>query len=305
LPNNHPPTYTFRVVKSSPPSPKTGFATGARIPEECREVFLPISQTYGRVLTGSGVKLAGISNLVSGYRISRTRADFHLLLYTQSGTGRLTAPDSNHALTAGSLLIAPVQSTYSYFTDGESWDIVWFHLADAPRWENLRNSKTHVRPSIDVHRSIPMMAALVEESLGEGLESVRLADLLSEVILLHIERELDLERSTHLRMMRRRLSDLWSSVNADLQRPWSVAELSSIAGMSPVHLNRTCHALGGTSTMRLVGFLRLDRARELLMNTDYPVGLVADMVGYRDAFAFSTAFRKRFGVAPSRYRRAE
>ncbi len=279
------------------------FSNGAWIPEECSEVFLPISQTYGRVLTGSGIRLAGVSSLVSGYRVSRAKADFHLLLYTRGGTGLLTSPEHSQTLEPGSLLIAPMGSSYSYSCDGLSWDIIWFHLADDPRWVNLRLSGMHIRAALDVHKAIPMMESLVEESLGKGLESIRLADLLSDIILLHIERELDLDRSTYLRMMRQRLSDLWAKVNADLQHQWSIRELSSAAGMSPVHLNRMCRELNRTSTMRMVSFLRLDRARELLMNADYPVGLIADMVGYRDPFAFSTAFRKRFGTAPSVYRR--
>jgi len=49
---------------------------------------------------------------------------------------------------------------------------------------------------------------------------------------------------------------------------------------------------------------RLARAADLLRGTDEPVEAVGRRVGYANPFAFSTAFRRRYGVPPRSYRRA-
>lgn len=47
---------------------------------------------------------------------------------------------------------------------------------------------------------------------------------------------------------------------------------------------------------------RLNRAKELLINNDAPIGKVAKSVGYHDGLYFSRAFNKRFGLSPSALR---
>lgn len=46
---------------------------------------------------------------------------------------------------------------------------------------------------------------------------------------------------------------------------------------------------------------RMERARSLLMNTDYPVSVVAVDVGYDNASAFTRRFKTHFGQSPSAF----
>jgi transcriptional regulator GlxA family with amidase domain len=53
--------------------------------------------------------------------------------------------------------------------------------------------------------------------------------------------------------------------------------------------------------MRYVTRLRLRHAASLLASHIYSVELVARKVGYTNAFAFSTAFKREMGASPSDY----
>jgi AraC-like DNA-binding protein len=47
--------------------------------------------------------------------------------------------------------------------------------------------------------------------------------------------------------------------------------------------------------------LRMKRAAELLLHTDFPMKTIAEMVGYANPFVFSATFKKVIGWPPSSY----
>ena len=84
--------------------------------------------------------------------------------------------------------------------------------------------------------------------------------------------------------------------------PLPLAGLGRIAGVSARHLNRQFGAGLGRSAAAFYRDLRLDKAREFLRQTDLPVLEIAIATGFSGAAHFATAYRKRFGEAPSRHR---
>ena len=51
--------------------------------------------------------------------------------------------------------------------------------------------------------------------------------------------------------------------------------------------------------------LRMEKAKNLLKNTDMPINAVAAAVGYQDQLAFSKIFKQNFTVSPKEYRKAK
>ena len=84
--------------------------------------------------------------------------------------------------------------------------------------------------------------------------------------------------------------------------PLALSELARAAGVSARHLNRQFSAGLGLSAGAFYRDLRLDKSRELLRQTDLPVLEIAIATGFSSAAHFATAYRKRFGEAPSRHR---
>ena len=67
-------------------------------------------------------------------------------------------------------------------------------------------------------------------------------------------------------------------------------------------LQRAFDEVGHTSFRTYLTNFRMDRAAELLVDTDLPVREVADSVGYRQPAQFAKAFRRRHGCSPSEFR---
>jgi AraC family transcriptional activator of pyochelin receptor len=82
----------------------------------------------------------------------------------------------------------------------------------------------------------------------------------------------------------------------------TAAELADKAGMSEYHLKLRFQALFGKSVPDYVLDLRMNKAKELLGDTDLPVKDIAVMVGYHSASTFVHAFHREIGIAPGEFR---
>lgn len=71
----------------------------------------------------------------------------------------------------------------------------------------------------------------------------------------------------------------------------------------PYHLNRLVRQYTGKSLHEYLLSFRLEKAMELLLNSQLSVGEIASCCGFVSAEHFSTAFRKKYGSAPRVFRR--
>jgi AraC-like DNA-binding protein len=86
------------------------------------------------------------------------------------------------------------------------------------------------------------------------------------------------------------------------QRQWTVSELSEVAGLPRTAFTRRFTALVGQPPMSYLIGWRLACAARLLRETSAPLAAIARQVGYSTEFAFSSAFRREYGVAPGQFR---
>jgi AraC-like DNA-binding protein len=93
-------------------------------------------------------------------------------------------------------------------------------------------------------------------------------------------------------------------MHADPARPWTVAGLAAVTGVSRAALARRFTERVGTPPMTYLGDWRIALAADLLRESDDTVGAVARKVGYADVFSLSTAFKRRRGTTPTQHRAA-
>ena len=83
----------------------------------------------------------------------------------------------------------------------------------------------------------------------------------------------------------------------------SLAELAALLGLSASQLSRRFRAVRGTTPVGYLRDLRLQKARELLTETDQTLQVIAEHTGYRSAFYLSRVFTAQTGQSPTEYRR--
>jgi AraC-like DNA-binding protein len=85
--------------------------------------------------------------------------------------------------------------------------------------------------------------------------------------------------------------------------PWTVDGLAQQVGMSRSVFAQRFAALVGTPPLAYLTTVRLQQASESLIGSELAVKVISRKVGYESEAAFSTAFRRRYQVAPVEYRK--
>jgi AraC-like DNA-binding protein len=94
-------------------------------------------------------------------------------------------------------------------------------------------------------------------------------------------------------------------LRADPAHPWTLPTLAARTGVSRANLARRFTTLVGQPPMTYLRERRLALAADLLREPDATLSVVADRVGFANAFALSAAFKREHGVSPSAYRARE
>ncbi|MEO8377330.1 MAG: helix-turn-helix transcriptional regulator [Candidatus Sumerlaeota bacterium] len=272
------------------------------IGEECREAFLPLGERACQPLAAADVSLAGLSHLAGQYCIGRICPNFHGVLVTLSGKGMLHTSQGSHILSRNSLAILPADISYLYELKSPGWDIAWFHLRRRKRWRGLEAQQASVREFAGGDEIANSMQAILRESHSGDVTAIRMVELHSELLTHILQRELTAHHCTLLVRYEEELKTLWREVAQNLSAPWTIREISRRLHVAPGHFHRIVQEVNDTTPMQILTKMRMDRAALLMRHSTLNVAQVAAAIGYSDAFAFSTAFKRHFGKSPSQFR---
>jgi AraC-like DNA-binding protein len=101
-----------------------------------------------------------------------------------------------------------------------------------------------------------------------------------------------------------RIARVLTHLNQHYRDEPSVDELMEIAALSRSSLHRLFKLQTGMTTREYLMRLRVGNACALLLNSDRPISLIADEVGYRNLANFNRQFRELKGRTPGEFRRA-
>ncbi len=92
-------------------------------------------------------------------------------------------------------------------------------------------------------------------------------------------------------------------INKNFNRPdLTVSAIAAHVGLSPKYLIEYFRKRGGVSPYHYLLQVRMERARQLLVNTDWSVTSVAYESGFASPYHFSSTFKRFHGIAPTTFR---
>ena len=237
-----------------------------------------------------GIVLAGISQASAKFHFVRLRPERMQILVCFRGEGRVWVDGTWRKCGAGMAYITPPEKFHAYRAS-RKWEVGWVMCGKAASRIAMVDQPT----LIDVD---PRPLEYILRGLHHEVSTHREPGALEHWSgLLHDE----MRRMAGSRQSTR-LWHLWETVRCDLGAPWDLASLACMVKLGPEQLRRLCRRETGASPMRHVTHLRI-RHSVALLASGRKIEDVARMVGYENAFAFSTAFRRIMGQPPSAFRR--
>lgn len=178
--------------------------------------------------------------------------------------------------------------------------------------------RTEIRESY-IHRDslkVLMKSTLIKVQTTYPLEEKLLADAmiamdgassvneLIEVVQRHTARICETIHASGISERARLFSAMREYIQNHFSDPqFSLADVSRHVAMSPNYVCSLFKKEHGCGLHEYVTELRIDRARQLLTQTDISVGRVGEMVGYPNSYYFSVNFKKNTQYTPTEYRR--
>lgn len=97
-----------------------------------------------------------------------------------------------------------------------------------------------------------------------------------------------------------RIREVVDYINNNLSHNLSIEALADIACLSATQFKKNFKSQTGQTVTEYITELRMKKAQALLLHTDSPISIIAELVGYTNVSAFSRRFSKYFGIPPSR-----
>ncbi len=215
---------------------------------------------------------------------------------TLAGTGRL---DFDHVQTTdvhgGSLVFVEWPHLRRYRCLGRRWDFWWFAFqAGGPPAFPLYQVLQIPAQQRDKEDLQAAFTALRRDSFAQRSYA-------SSIAAMMFQRWLCSWRGSQRRSRHQETVDaVIDEMHERLRDGWPVAEMARSAGMSVRSFRDAFRAATGRSPKAYYDVLRLNTANQLLRLGLYSVGEVADQLGFSSPFHLSRAFRRHFGMPPSR-----
>jgi len=163
-----------------------------------------------------------------------------------------------------------------------------------------------LRHCVHLHSSrvVDLMLRIGRETRKAGIATEMILEGLSLILLGEIARVLHTYRLGNAYkggLAVRRLRLIEDRIREEGAPP-TITELATLCGMSRRHLLRAFHQQTGQTIGTFVQQIMIERARQLLSESDDSIKTVAAKLGFSSPTSFATAFRRSCGLSPQQFR---
>ena len=240
------------------------------------------------------------------------------LFYVESGDCRFLIDDRLRDLHAGDFIVIPPRTLhYTRYLFGICRrTVVLFDQSDLPEevYRFLPQEKgffalTRIFETPEEHReaiNACLEALVAEEQTADERTPVLLRLHLSALFLLC---------SRHCRFVSEAPADIRTTdpqlllaarfISEHFMEPISAADIAMAAGFSPNYLSRRFRQATGIGLHEYLVFVRLSHAAVELVSTTDSITQIAFRCGFSDSNYFKDAFKKKYGITPREYRKAQ
>lgn len=255
-------------------------------------------------------RLVAIPRLAAGgrWRVEAMRAYSEpCLLWFTKGQGRITVAGVTRGYTAHNAIFIPPGVMHGFEVGPQVFGTAVFFGRDCPLTlpkdpQHLRIRETFVAQELNV-----TLDAIARELTSDSPAHDRAVQAYLGLLGVWLERQVvkagpDQQKPDAAKRLVTRYTAL---LEREFRSGMGVAEFAARLGVTPTHLTRCCKQACGRPASGLLHDRLIFEARRLLTETDLPVGIIADSLGFTSPAYFTRAFQHQVGKSPTAFRRAK
>ena len=256
---------------------------------------------------GFSVTCGGLEHCNTDYRIQRNRFQYFGLEYIIGGTCSLTLDGITYQLRPGCIFCYGPRTRHEIRNTGDGPLIKYFVDFTGPDVAKvigdpfLRSPVPYQLPQLRSMHALFQQILETGKQGGQGCQRI-LRKTLELIAMTTRFKAIDLMVSSsggYLTFTR-----IFSHIEANYARIRSIEKLASECHISCGHMARLFKKFSEESPWQMVVRLKMNRAAELLLSEDITIKSAANRISFDDAYHFSRAFKKYFGMAPRDFREA-
>lgn len=236
------------------------------------------------------------------------RLDYQLI-YITNGFGNFLIDDKMIKLGAGSIVLYPphIKQSYTYYAS-EQPEVYWIHFTGSNVNELLKKMNLSEQPyfSIGINDScIYLFKKIIYELQLKRPKFIELSiayflQLLAVISRIKDENKIQ-KNNPKYEVIQRAIEHIHQHYNQE----WSIQEFAKLSNLSEYYFIHLFKELTGMPPIQYLTNVRIDKAKELLLNSSLSISEIGAIVGYNNPLYFSRMFKKVTGVSPTFYRSEE
>lgn len=236
--------------------------------------------------------------------------DYYHYIYILKGKGLITVNGREYRVTSDDFLLTPINGCHSLLAlseEGLSVIEIKFNVGSKKMNSLLLKMKTRINMGDYGIRG--KLESMVREGMNRDiLYKEIIGAIFHEVLFILIraamQGESKREEVDNLSSDREKygvLKDVFKYLNSNYSDKISLDMLAKSARMSKYHFTRVFKDVCGQTPMEYLNGVRIAKARELLMYSDFNVAQIGEKTGFGDGRYFSQVFKKKEGITPTEY----
>ena len=234
--------------------------------------------------------------------------DHYIIHYIHSGKGILRVNNKEYSLSEGQgFLLLPDTLTYYEADKDLPWTYSWVGFNGLKAKEYLYRTGLSIDNPIftylDSEKITEYLSLMRQNANNKKGGSLKLTGFLYIFLSLLIENNPATSASGKNNIKEYHLKKALGFIQKNNPNKLTINELSQYTGLDRSYLSSLFKINLGISPQNYLIKYRMERACELLKNTNLLVSDVSRSVGYEDALSFSKIFKKVIGLSPEKYRK--
>lgn len=274
--------------------------------EHMKEYKETSSTTLLKSLSDLTIYNAGYEECEPKHSYGPTFREYHLLHFVLEGQGTLTIDQHVFYIHKGDMFLIPAHKVAYYQADEKQpWCYAWIGYLgiNAAKYTHQLQGKAadiYVVHNLQVQTYYELIQKIMDTTGNSTSMYLKTNSLLFTLIA-------NLYEELHIHEDVKSASTLSDEIKyyMDLNYPQDIriSDIADTFHIHPNYLSRIFSEKYQISPKKYLLNLKLKKACELLLTSDYPISVIANAIGFKDQLAFSKLFKKNMGISPTDYKK--